>query len=134
MGIIMNLRERKNKDEELRRRFNTVSKHMDVLSGFLETLQEKTQQNGCTLYGWKPGAKTDAGTQTEEPESQGIIEDAFYFLKKRPPLWSTFHVNKGYTTPGGTTISGELKKEFYALRTRYRDQQQTVAEGIPLRR
>jgi hypothetical protein len=62
MGIIINLRQRRGENQELRQQLDTVAEHVNVLSGFLETLKEKTQQNGCTLCGWEPGTKTDAVT------------------------------------------------------------------------
>jgi hypothetical protein len=65
--------------------------------------------------------RTDAATQIEKPGSQGIVEDTFYFLEERPPLWSTFHANREYTTLEETIIPGELREEFYALRKKYRD-------------
>jgi hypothetical protein len=43
MGIIMNLRQRRGENQELRQQLNTVAEHVNVLSGFLETLKEKTQ-------------------------------------------------------------------------------------------
>jgi hypothetical protein len=121
MGIIMNLRHRRGENQDLRQQLDTVIEYVDILSGFLEILKEKTQQNGCILCGWEPGARTDVTIQTEELGSQGTVEDAFYFLEERLPLWSTFHASRGYITPGGIIIPGGLREEFYALRKKYRD-------------
>ena len=69
----------------------------------------------------------EASTQTDYP-GQSQIEDAFYFLEERPPAFSIFHADGGYTTPGGTRITGALRREFYALRGRYRDQQEATSQ------
>jgi hypothetical protein len=62
MGIIIDLKHRRGENRDLKQQLETVSEHIDILSGFLETLKEKSQKNGCTLYGWEPGIKTDAVT------------------------------------------------------------------------
>ena len=82
----MDLKHRRGENRDLKQQLETVSEHVDILSGFLETLKKKSQKNGCTLCGWEPGIKTDAVTQTEEPGSQGTVEDAFYFLEERSSL------------------------------------------------
>ena len=62
----------------------------------------------------------ETSTQTDYP-GQSQIEDAFYFLKERPLVFFIFYADNRYITPGDIRITGALKREFYALRGRYRD-------------
>ena len=124
--MVMDLKTRKDENAVLSRQLDTVTEYIDILSGFLEDLRDYSRKNGCMLCGNEPGIMVEASTQTDYP-GQSQIEDAFYFLEERPPAFSIFHADGGYTTPGGTRITGALRREFYALRGRYRDQQEATS-------
>ena len=104
----------------LSRQLDTVIESIDILSGFLEDLRERLRKNRYILYRNEPEIIIKASTQTDYP-GKSQIEDVFYFLEERPLAFSIFYADGGYTTPGGIRITGALRREFYALRGRYRD-------------
>lgn len=63
----MDLETRKNENTALSRQLDTVTEYIDILSGFLEDLRERSRVNGYTLRGKEPGTIIDGFTQTDEP-------------------------------------------------------------------
>jgi hypothetical protein len=100
--------ERREESRSLRRQFDSVTEHVDVLTEFLEKLRGKTQANGCAMCGWESGQQFNASIQTDYPGQEGP-EDAWYFLEERPPAFSIYYVNGGYTIPKGVYITRELR-------------------------
>jgi hypothetical protein len=52
---------------------------------------------------------------------EAIFKDAWYFLEERLPAFSVFYVDGGYTISGGVYIMRSLRKEFFDLKSKYRD-------------
>jgi hypothetical protein len=65
--IKADLAERKEKSRSLRRQFDSVIEHVDVLSEFLEKLRDKTAGYEYTIYGGGSPTAVNAAIQTEYP-------------------------------------------------------------------
>jgi len=130
--MMADLEERRNESRSLRDQFDSITEHVDVLTDFLEKLKTKTHLNGCAMCGWEPGSRRDSETQTDYPGPLGA-EDAYYFLEERPPAFSIYHGDGGYTTPEGVHITRNLRQKFLDLRSEYRDQHRARSTPIPLR-
>jgi hypothetical protein len=102
------LLERREESRSLRRQFNSVSEHVDVLTEFLEKLRNKTAGYEYAICRGRSAGQIDASIQTPHP-GQIVPEDAWYFLEERPPAFSVYHADGGYTIPEGVYITRSLR-------------------------
>jgi hypothetical protein len=65
--IKKDLKERRKESRSLRRQFDSVIKHVDILSEFLEKLRNKIVGYECAIYGGGSLTAVNAATQTEYP-------------------------------------------------------------------
>jgi hypothetical protein len=106
--IKADLDERKEESRTLRRQFDSVTEHVDVLTEFLEKLRSKTAGYECAICKGESQTSANVSTQTEYSDQEGP-KNAWYFLEERLFIFSVYHVDRRYTIPGGIYITRSLR-------------------------